>query len=145
MRARNDERLACLPEFRNPKRKMGNIVWLASYPKSGSTWLRAFLANLVVDRADPLRPDEIRDYTDSESRTDRYTELAGKPSTELAIGEISALRPHVHRLIAERAQGTRLVMTHNFCGSFEGQPLFNWEVTAGAIYVVRNPLDVAVS
>ena len=29
---------------------MGNIVWLASYPKSGNTWLRAFLANLVADR-----------------------------------------------------------------------------------------------
>jgi hypothetical protein len=28
---------------------MRNIVWLASYPKSGNTWLRALLANLVVD------------------------------------------------------------------------------------------------
>jgi len=27
---------------------MGNILWLASYPKSGNTWLRAFLANLVA-------------------------------------------------------------------------------------------------
>jgi hypothetical protein len=125
--------------------RMGNIVWLASYPKSGNTWLRAFLANLIANRVDPLRPDEIRDYTDAESRTDRYTELAGKPSTQLTIEEISALRPEVHALIAQRAQGTRLVMTHNFCGSFEGQPLFNWQVTAGAIYVVRNPLDVAVS
>lgn len=124
---------------------MGNIVWLASYPKSGNTWLRAFLANLIANRADPLRPDEIRDYTDSESRTDRYAELAGKPSTGLTIQEISELRPQVHALIAARAQGTRLVMTHNFCGSFEGQPLFNWQVTAGAIYVLRNPLDVAVS
>ena len=73
--------------------RMGNIVWLASYPKSGNTWLRAFLANLIANRVDPLRPDEIRDYTDAESRTDRYTELAGKPSTQLTIEEISALRP----------------------------------------------------
>ena len=124
---------------------MGNIVWLASYPKSGNTWLRAFLANLVANRADPLRPDEIRNYTDSEARADRYTELAGRPNTELGIDEIAALRPGVQALIAQRAQGTRLVMTHNFCGTFEGHPTFNWQVTAGAIYVLRNPLDVAVS
>ncbi|HEU0277951.1 MAG TPA: sulfotransferase domain-containing protein [Rhodanobacteraceae bacterium] len=124
---------------------MGSIVWLASYPKSGNTWLRAFVANLVANRADPLRPDEIRDYTDSEARADRFTELAGRPNTELTIDEIAALRPEVHALIAQRAQGTRLVMTHNFCGTFEGHQVFNWQVTAGAIYVVRNPLDVAVS
>ena len=27
---------------------MGKIIWLASYPKSGNTWLRAFLANPVT-------------------------------------------------------------------------------------------------
>ena len=124
---------------------MGNIVWLASYPKSGNTWLRAFLANLIANRAEPLRPDEIRDYTDYETRPERFSELAGRPSIELGVAEIAALRSDVHALIARHAQGTRLLMTHNFCGSFEGHPLFNWQVTAGAIYVVRNPLDVAVS
>jgi hypothetical protein len=124
---------------------MGNIVWLASYPKSGNTWLRAFLANLIANRTGPLRPDEIRNYTDSEARAERFSELARRPSTELSIDEIAALRPGVHALIAQRAQGTRLVMTHNFCGTFDGYPVFNWEVTAGAIYVVRNPLDVVVS
>lgn len=124
---------------------MGNIVWLASYPKSGNTWLRAFLANLIANRADPLRPDEIRDYTDSEARADRFSELAGRPNTELTADEFAVLRPDVQALIAQRAQGTRLLMTHNFAGSFDGQPTINWRVTAGAIYVVRNPLDVVVS
>jgi len=41
---------------------MGNIIWLASYPKSGNTWLRAFLANLIADRPTPLAPSELRDY-----------------------------------------------------------------------------------
>ncbi|HET9817741.1 MAG TPA: sulfotransferase domain-containing protein [Rhodanobacteraceae bacterium] len=124
---------------------MGNIVWLASYPKSGNTWLRAFLANLVANRATPLAPNELRDFTDEEAAPGRFGELAGKPNTALSAGELVALRPDVHALIAQRAQGTRLVKTHNLCGTFEGLPLFNWEVTAGAIYVVRNPLDVAVS
>ncbi len=134
--------IAAVPFIRSD---MGNIVWLASYPKSGNTWLRAFLANLIANRADPLFPDQIRNYTDSEARADRFTELAGRPNTELSIAEIAALRSQVQTLIAQHAQGTRLLMTHNFCGSFEGHPQINWQVTAGAIYVVRNPLDVAVS
>ncbi|HEU0276446.1 MAG TPA: sulfotransferase domain-containing protein, partial [Rhodanobacteraceae bacterium] len=124
---------------------MGNIVWLASYPKSGNTWLRAFLANLVANRATPLQPDELRAYGDAEARADRYSELAGKPNTELTPDEIAALRLPVHALIAQRAQGTRFVKTHNYNGSFDGHELVNWQVAAGAIYVVRNPLDVAVS
>lgn len=124
---------------------MGNIVWLASYPKSGNTWLRAFLANLVANRADPLRLDELTAYADDEALPERFSELAGRPSHELALEEIAVLRPKVHALIAQRAQGTRLVKSHNMAGSFDGQPLYNWQVTAGAIYVLRNPLDVAVS
>ncbi len=26
---------------------MGGFIWLASYPKSGNTWTRAFLHNLL--------------------------------------------------------------------------------------------------
>ncbi len=124
---------------------MGSIVWLASYPKSGNTWMRAFLANLVADRAGPVEPNELRDYGDAEAAADRYSEIAGRPSMELDPGELAALRIPVHALIAQRARGTRLVKTHNFNGSFEGHPLINWQVTAGAIYLIRNPLDVAVS
>ncbi|MGH8146631.1 MAG: sulfotransferase domain-containing protein [Rhodanobacteraceae bacterium] len=124
---------------------MGNIVWLASYPKSGNTWLRAFLANLIANRVTPLAPDELRDHGDAEALAGRYIELAGCSNLDLGPQELAALRMDVHVLIAQRAQGTRLVKTHNFCGSFEGHALINWQVTAGAIYVVRNPLDVAVS
>ncbi|MGH8191494.1 MAG: sulfotransferase domain-containing protein [Rhodanobacteraceae bacterium] len=124
---------------------MGNILWLASYPKSGNTWLRAFLANLLADRAVPLKPNELRGYGDAEALAGRFTELAGKPSTTLRADELAALRAPVHALIAQRAQGTQLVKTHNFNGSIDGHPLVNWQVSSGAIYAVRNPLDVATS
>lgn len=124
---------------------MGNILWLASYPKSGSTWVRAFVANLIADQADPLRPDQIRDYSDFEARAERFSELVGRSSTGLTPREIASLRLRVQAMIARQAKGIRMVMTHNFCGSFEGFPMVNWEVTVGAVYVVRNPLDVVVS
>lgn len=124
---------------------MGNIVWLSSYPKSGNTWLRAFLANLVANRVDAVPLNELSRYAEDEANPDLFSALAGRPSTELSIGEIAALRPQVHAAIAARGQGTRFVKTHNMSGSFDGHPLQNGQVSAGAIHVVRNPLDVAVS
>jgi hypothetical protein len=124
---------------------MGNIVWLASYPKSGNTWLRAFLANLVANRAEPVALNDLPRYAEDEANPDLFGALAGRPSSELGVDEIAALRPQVHAAIAQRARGMCFVKTHNMAGSFDGHPLHNWDVTAGAICVVRNPLDVAVS
>ena len=38
-----------------------------------------------------------------------------------------------------------MVKTHHALVMDRGHPLINFEVTAGAVYIVRNPLDVAVS
>jgi len=124
---------------------MGNIVWLASYPKSGNTWVRAFLANLIANRTEPVPLAELVRYAEDEANPDLFSALAGRPSAELGIDEIAALRPRVHAEIARRASGTRFVKTHNMAGRFDGHPLHDWSVSAGAIVVVRNPLDVAVS
>jgi hypothetical protein len=124
---------------------MGNIVWLASYPKSGNTWIRAFLANLIANRSEPVLLGDLPRYCEDEARPELFSQIAGRPSTELGLDEIIALRPEVHAQIAADARGTRFVKSHNHAGSLDGHPLHNPAVTAGAIYVVRNPLDVAVS
>jgi hypothetical protein len=138
-------RAASMRAFPTATERMGNIVWLASYPKSGNTWIRAFLANLIANRSDPVPLNDLAKYCDDEARPEFFNIVAGKPSTALSLDEIAAIRPRVHAFIAANARGTRFVKTHNYAGAFNGHPLHNAEVTAGAIYVVRNPLDVAVS
>ena len=124
---------------------MGNIVWLASYPKSGNTWLRAFLANLIANRSEPVPLNELSAYAADEANPDLFSEIGASPSSGFDIDAIAQLRPQVHAAIAQRSQGTCFVKTHNMFGSFDGHTLHNMEVTAGAIYIVRNPLDVAIS
>jgi hypothetical protein len=124
---------------------MSNILWLASYPKSGNTWVRAFLANLIAGGSEPLPLAELSNYCRDEALPDLYTSIAGQPSTELDTAQLCALRPQVHARIADSQPGTVLVKTHNMNGSFEGYPLHNPDVSAGAVYVVRNPLDVVLS
>jgi hypothetical protein len=124
---------------------MGNILWLASYPKSGNTWIRAFLANIVANRSTPLPLSELPDYGRLEADPELYSRVAGKPSTQLSFDELCALRPAVAAAIVAEAPRTVFVKTHSMAGVHDGTPLIAPQGTAGAIYVVRNPLDVAVS
>lgn len=124
---------------------MGSIVWVAGYPKSGNTWVRAFLANLVANRDRPLPLSDLPHYCDDEARPELYSALAGRPSTELGTRQLCALRAQVHAGIAARAAGLRFVKTHNLLGAYDGYPLHNMAATSAMIYVVRNPLDVVVS
>lgn len=124
---------------------MGNIVWLASYPKSGNTWMRAFIANLIVNRPAPLPLVELPNYARLESDPDVYTSVAGRPNTELDFDQLCALRPLVHAAIAAAAPKTVFVKTHSMAAIHDGVPLITPQVTAGAICIVRNPLDVVVS
>jgi hypothetical protein len=124
---------------------MGNIVWLASYPKSGNTWLRAFLANLIANRTTPVPLAELPNYGRLEADPGLYSQIAGRPSTELDFAQLCALRPQVHEAIAAAAPRTVFVKTHSMAGAIDGIPLLTPRVSAGAICVVRNPLDVVIS
>ena len=124
---------------------MGKIFWLASYPKSGNTWLRALLANWLANQDEPVPLRRLPDYCEDEARPELYSLVAGEPSTGLDVGRICALRARVHELLAAKHPGVLFVKTHNLAGYFDGYPLHNPNVTAGAIYIVRNPLDVAIS
>lgn len=126
---------------------MGNIVWLASYPKSGNTWMRAFVYNLIEDPPRPGRIAALPEYFEDESKPRWYEPHAGSGGAAgLSFDAAIALRPQVHQDIADsRARGTIFTKTHNMFGQLGDMPLHNIAVMAGAVYVVRNPLDVTLS
>jgi hypothetical protein len=121
------------------------IVWLASYPKSGNTWVRAFLANLLADRDAPLPLSEISRYVFSEHSTRHYERVSGRPIERLSAAEVAALRPAVQRSLSPAPKQNVFVKTHAAVTTFRGLPTIAADVTRSAVYIVRNPLDVAVS
>ena len=46
---------------------MGKIIWLASYPKSGNTWVRAFLHNLLAGPGGEFDINRITEFGTSDS------------------------------------------------------------------------------
>jgi hypothetical protein len=125
------------------------IVWIASYPKSGNTWIRAFLHNLtriLNGEAGEQDINEMARFSTWELDKQRYAHFLGfEPDNTIHRDEIAATRHAVHQQIADAAEGLIFIKTHNGLVVDRGYPTVNFAVTSGAIYVVRNPLDVAIS
>lgn len=124
---------------------MGKIIWLASYPKSGNTWMRAFLHNLLRDPKEGYDINEITEFSSGDSGTDGFKLFLKKPVQEWTEQDVMNTRFQVQRLICSRYIDDRFVKTHNSFTLYNGKPLIYPELTAGSIYILRNPLDVAIS
>lgn len=125
---------------------MGGIVWLASYPKSGNTWLRAFLHNLLRNPATPMDINELDKFCLGDSQAPWYMQVSGGRSPAgMTKEDLAPLRTKVHEAFTQAHPDSVFAKTHNILGGFAGVPLVSMEYTVGAIYVLRNPLDVCLS
>ena len=123
---------------------MTGILWLASYPKSGNTWLRLFMENLFRNAMHPVPINELTVAKYGDSAFSIYEQVAGRPLSGASDADLNALREPVQRYLASRPE-TTFVKTHNALVRNEGQPLIYLEHTVGAVYLLRNPFDLTVS
>jgi hypothetical protein len=124
---------------------MGKIVWLASYPKSGNTWLRAFLHNYIAQPETAYSINRLVDLSASESNAVFYRPYDPRPARQFSIAEAQAMRPLVHQDLTKLHPDLVFLKTHNACLSVHGIPLCTPECTEAAIYILRDPRDVAIS
>ena len=124
---------------------MSKIIWLASYPKSGNTWMRAFLHNLFRDPNEAYDINKITDLSISDSSIDWYRAQDKRAWTDWSAVDVARMRRGAQLAMCRLKPDDVFVKTHNASVVFLGYPMMHQDLTAGAIYIVRNPLDVCIS
>lgn len=124
---------------------MKNIVWLASYPKSGNTWLRLFLANYLAGEGKPIPINKIDRFSTGDSVAKLYRTAVGAGFDPMDDKASLQGREAVFRLLSDNGADVNLVKTHNRNGRVGSLRLIPPQVTRRAIYILRDPLDMLVS
>lgn len=131
----------------------GNICWLASYPKSGNTWMRVLLTNYLLDGDEPADINALAAGLIASARQ-IFDDHVGIEASDLTQDEIERLRPAVYEMLSDSAAPgpddqvalPMLLKVHDaYTRTVDDVPLISKAATAGAIYLVRDPRDVAVS
>jgi len=124
---------------------MKSIVWLASYPKSGNTWLRVFLANYIYNSEKPVPINQIHRVGIGDSNSKAYRMVTKEVLDPTNPMQGARIRPAVLQAIVNNKADINLVKTHCENAIAYGVKLIPPELTRSAVYIMRNPLDMIVS
>lgn len=120
-----------------------NIIWLASYPKSGNTWFRAFLSALLNDGKVAINEMKTDGIFSSRQVFDSFTDIDAENLNE---EELQLLHPQVFTQVAANSRKKLYVKIHDaYTFNTAGKPIVPTEPTQCAVYIIRNPLDIAAS
>lgn len=120
------------------------FTWIASYPKSGNTWLRMMInsykqnGHLDINESLATTGDNMESYTHI---------VSPLPFDHLGLRGKLLIRPAA--LLAQMVSCTMrpiFIKTHHVNGAVEGlPPLIPYDLTERAIYIVRDPRDIVTS
>ena len=121
------------------------IYWLVSYPKSGNTWTRAVITNYRTDSDSPADINALDTDSIASSRF-LFDNILCLASSDMNAAQIAKYQPRVFETLAQETQRDLFIKVHDaYTFNDEGNPIFPLSATKGVLYLVRNPLDVAVS
>ncbi len=118
----------------------GGIFWIASYPKSGNTWVRSLIASLVTGGDAPTLLSRIGKICPHGASRGWIEEVLDVSTEDMTPAELTRARADA-TFDWTKATGPRLLKIHDHYDS----RLFPAEVTAGTVFIVRDPRDVAPS
>lgn len=123
----------------------GNLILVAGYPKSGSTWVRiVFEALRRGHREISINALDGGHY--GARRRMLFDEHASVNSADLLPEEIDDFLPEVFRALARAPGGPHVVKAHDAAfRTRAGGWLYPPEAVRIVIYLTRHPFDVAVS
>ena len=116
------------------------IIWLASYPKSGNTWLRSMIATYFYTNTGEFN-FKLLNYID---QFPNYNDFRNYKDTFYKPESTSKYWLDVQRKINEKNK-LIFLKTHNALCKIENSVFTDQKNSIGAIYIVRDPRNVVNS
>ena len=113
------------------------IIWIASYPKSGNTYIRSLLSAYYFSK-------------DGNFNFDLLKNIKQFPNTEFFNSNINSLDDasnnwlYAQKKIKDQNK-IKFLKTHSCLGSYKGRPFTTVDYSLGGIYIVRDPRNVISS
>ena len=116
------------------------IIWLASYPKSGNTWVRSFIASILFS------PDGEASF-DILEKIDQFPSRKYFKNLVNNLQDIKEIKKNwiTSQEIINLDNKIKFFKTHHMNCAIENDDFTNEDNTFGVIYVVRDPRNVITS
>ena len=116
------------------------IIWLASYPKSGNTWVRSFLNSLLFNKNNEADLSEI-------SKIDQYPKRSHFINLVNEIDNLEKLSSNwiESQKILNKDNKIKFLKTHHALCKYQNSFFTNGEVSLGTVHIIRDPRNVISS
>jgi hypothetical protein len=126
-----------------------HIFWISSYPKSGNTLFRAIISSLFFSE-DGLFDLSMLKHTSQFEMRRRLDIIKNKNNSDfLKVGDLKILSKYWQFLQSKEnlkiKNGFGFIKSHSCLISMFNNWFTTEELTAGFVYIVRDPRDVAIS